>query len=154
MPELPDITVYMDALRSHVVGHRLQRVEVRSIFVLRTVEPPISALFGTELREVGRIGKRLVLDFGDELFLIVHLMIAGRLRWRTTGQPMGLGPKIVLASLHFDPGVLVMTEAGSRKRASLQVIRGRSALQSVDRGGLEPLDATLELFTRALAREN
>ena len=154
VPELPDITVYLDALRSHAVGQRLDRIELSSVFVLRTVDPPISVLAGARLDDVSRIGKRIVLDFGNDLFVIVHLMIAGRLRWRASAEPLRLGPKMILAAFHFDAGTLVMTEAGSRKRASLQVVRGKSALQAVDRGGLEPLDATFSSFAEALTREN
>jgi formamidopyrimidine-DNA glycosylase len=154
MPELPDVCVYLEALTRHVVGQRLERVQVLSPFVLRSYDPPIDAIAGREVRAVRRIGKRIVLEFGDELFLVLHLMIAGRLRWRTPGQKLGMGAKLILASLHFPAGTLYFTEAGSRKRASLTVVRGEAALRALDAGGVEPLEATLRQFREALARES
>src|SRR5262245_11789986 len=129
MPELPDVTVYIEALTAHVVGRRLERVRLSSPFVLRSVDPPIDSLFGATVQDVSRVGKRIALAFGppaDEatLILVIHLMIAGRLRWRARGAKIGLGAKIVLASLEFDHGTLLFTEAGSKKRASIQVVRG------------------------------
>ena len=130
-----------------------------SPFVLRTVDPPIEALAGLTVESITRVGKRVVLLFGapsDEntLALVIHLMIAGRLRWRGSGEKIGLGGKIVLASFEFAHGTLFFTEAGSKKRASLQVVRGMTALRALDPGGLEPLEATVEQFRAALTREN
>src|SRR5258706_352524 len=112
MPELPDVCVYLEALTRHVVGQRLERITVASPFVLRSYDPPVDALAGREVRAVRRLGKRIVLEFGDGLFLVIHLMIAGRLRWRAPGQKLGMGAKMILATLHFPTGTLYFTEAG------------------------------------------
>ena len=154
MPELPDVAVYREALERHVVGEPLERVRLVSLFVLRSVEPPLDAVTGRVVRSVRRIGKRLVLAFDDELFLVFHLMIAGRLRWRSLAQKPGVAGKSLLASFHFPKGTLFFTEAGTRKRASLMVVRGEAALAAIDPGGLEPLTATLDRFRAALTREN
>ena len=154
MPELPDVVVYVDALTRHIVGRRLDRLTLHSAFVLRTVDPPIDAIQSKIVRGVRRIGKRIVLVFDDDLFLVMHLMIAGRLRWREPGRKPGMGPKLVLASFAFEHGTLFFTEASSKKRASLQLLRGEVALRALDPGGLEPLDATLEQFHDALTRES
>jgi formamidopyrimidine-DNA glycosylase len=154
VPELPDVVVYLEAIERLVVGHRLERVRLLSPFVLRSVEPPIDTLHGRLVRAARRIGKRIVLVFDDELFLVVHLMIAGRLRWRPPGGKPGMGPRMILAALEFDHGTLFFTEASSKKRASLQVVRGAAALAALDPGGVEPLEATLEEFRAALARES
>jgi formamidopyrimidine-DNA glycosylase len=154
MPELPDVVVYIEALQRHVVGQRLERLNLLSPFVLRSVDPPIDSINGRTITGVRRIGKRIVLDFGDDLFLVIHLMIAGRLRWRVPGQKPGVGPKLILASFQFANGTLFFTEASSKKRASIQLVRGEPALRALDPGGLEPLDATLEQFHDALTREN
>jgi len=154
MPELPDIVVYTEALARHVVGHRLDRVRLTSPFVLRTFDPPIDTLAGLTVRGVSRVGKRLVLAFEHDLFLVVHLMIAGRLRWRETGRKPGIGSRMILASFEFPTGTLLFTEASSKKRASLRLVRGSGAVRALDPGGLEPLDATLEQFHEALTRES
>jgi formamidopyrimidine-DNA glycosylase len=154
MPELPDVVVYIEALQRHVVGQRLERLNLVSPFVLRSVDPPIDSINGRLVCGLRRIGKRIVLGFGDDLFLVIHLMIAGRLRWRVPGQKPGMGPKLILASFRFANGTLFFTEASSKKRASIQLVRGEPALQALDPGGLEPLDATLEQFHEALTREN
>jgi formamidopyrimidine-DNA glycosylase len=154
LPELPDVVVYLEALTRHVVGQRLERVNLLSPFVLRSVDPPVSAITGETVRAVRRIGKRIVLAFKDDLFVVIHLMIAGRLRWRDPKQKAGIGPKLILASFEFPNGTLLFTEASSKKRASLQVVRGEDALRALDPGGIEPLDATLEQFHEALTREN
>src|ERR1700674_666877 len=154
MPELPDVCVYLEALTRHVMGRRLERLQVVSPFVLRSYDPPVDALAGREVRAARRIGKRIVLEFGDDLFLVMHLMIAGRLRWRTPGQKLGMGATLILASLQFPAGTLYFTEAGSKKRASLTVVRGEAALRALDPGGIEPMEATLGEFRAALAREN
>jgi formamidopyrimidine-DNA glycosylase len=154
MPELPDVVVYIEALRSHVAGRRLERIRLLSPFVLRSVDPPIDAVQGQAVLSVHRVGKRIVLELEHELFLVIHLMIAGRLRWREPGQKPGVSGRIVLAAFEFDHGTLLFTEAGSKKRASLQLVRGKAGLEAVDPGGLEPLDASLEQFREALSREN
>ena len=154
MPELPDVVVYIEALTRHLVGRRLERIHLLSPFVLRSVDPPIETLHGQTVREVRRIGKRIVLVFPGDVFLVIHLMIAGRLRWREPGRKPGMGPKMILASLEYAHGTLFFTEASSRKRASMQLVRGDAALDALDPGGIEPLDATLEQFHEALTREN
>jgi formamidopyrimidine-DNA glycosylase len=156
LPELPDVVVYVEALTRHVRGRRLERLTLVSPFVLRSVEPPITIVDGRTVRDVRRIGKRIVLGFedDDDLFLVLHLMIAGRLRWREPGQKAGVGPRLVLASFAFANGTLLFTEAGTKKRASLQLLRGEAALAAQNPGGVEPLDASLEAFHHALTREN
>src|ERR1700682_1222843 len=141
MPELPDVCVYVEALDRHVVGQRLERVRIASPFVLRSYDPPISALEGRAVRGVRRIGKRIVLEFGDELFLVIHLMIAGRLRWRTPEQKPAIGAKLILATFQFPAGMLYFTEAGSKKRASLLVARGQAALRALGPGWLAAVHA-------------
>jgi formamidopyrimidine-DNA glycosylase len=154
LPELPDVVVYLEALTRHIVGRPLQRLVLHSPFVLRTVDPPIDASHGQVVRGVRRIGKRIVLSFDDDLFLVLHLMIAGRLRWREPGKKSGMGPKLMLASFIFEHGTLFFTEASSKKRASLQIVRGEAALRALDPGGVEPLEATREEFYDALTRES
>jgi formamidopyrimidine-DNA glycosylase len=154
MPELPDVTAYREALDRHVVGRPLESVKVLTPFLLRTFDPPLDVLFGRTVKGTRRIGKRLVLEFDEELFLVMHLMIAGRLRWRKPGAKLGMGGKIVVATLHFPHGTLHFTEAGTRKRASMMVIRGDAALKALDPGGIDPLTASLEQFRQALTRES
>ena len=154
MPELPDVVIYLEALTRHIVGRRLERIRLLSPFVLRSVDPPIDILHGQTVRGVRRIGKRIVLAFDEDMFLVLHLMIAGRLRWREPGKKPGMGPKMLLASFEFADGTLFFTEASSKKRASMQVVRGEAALGALDPGGIEPLEATLEAFHAALTREN
>ncbi len=154
MPELPDVVVYLEALARHVVGRPLQRIQLLSPFVLRSVDPPLDVVHGRIVRGVRRVGKRIVLVFDDDLFLVIHLMIAGRLRWREPGAKPGMGPKMILASFVFPHGTLLFTEASSKKRASMQLVRGERAVAALDPGGVEPLDATLEEFHAALTREN
>ena len=153
MPELPDLTVYAEAIERYLAGQRLERVDVRSPFVVRSVDPPIATVNGMVVRGVRRVGKRIVLVFDGELFLVIHLMIAGRLRWRAPGKKPGMGPRAILAALHFADGTLFLTEASSKKRASMQLVRGETALTALDPGGIEPLDASLEAFHDALTRE-
>jgi formamidopyrimidine-DNA glycosylase len=154
MPELPDVTVYVEAIGRRVVGQPLAGYAVRSVFALRSVDPPLDVLVGREVRDVRRLGKRIVLDFGDALHLVVHLMIAGRFRWIPAGARTRVPARIALAELHFPTGTLVLTEAGTTRRASIHVVRGDDALAAFDRGGLEPLDATRAAFAERLAREN
>jgi formamidopyrimidine-DNA glycosylase len=154
VPELPDVTLYVEALTARVVGHPMTSVTLQSPFVLRSVTPPVDALNGKTLRAVRRIGKRIALGFDDELFLVIHLMIAGRLRWREPGKKLGFGGKMLLASFAFSHGTLFLTEASSKKRASIEVVRGEDALRQRNPGGVEPLESTLEQFASALAKEN
>ena len=154
MPELPDVVVYLEALTREIVGRRLERVKLSSPFVLRSVAPPITSLHGQTVRGVRRIGKRIILEFADDVFLVIHLMIAGRLRWRAPGQKPGVGPRMLLATFEFAHGALLFTEASSQKRASMQLVRGEPALRALDPGGIEPLDATREEFHEALTRES
>ncbi|HEY1952906.1 MAG TPA: DNA-formamidopyrimidine glycosylase family protein [Gemmatimonadaceae bacterium] len=152
MPELPDITVYIEALESRVVGHTLERIRIPKPFLLRSVDPPLSAASGKRVTGIRRFGKRIGIELEEELFLVIHLMIAGRLRWVPSG---GKVPgKIGLAAFDFDNGTLILTEAGSKRRASLWLVRGEASLAQFERGGLEVLEATVEEFTERLAREN
>jgi formamidopyrimidine-DNA glycosylase len=151
---LPDVEIYVEALTRHIVGQRLERVNLLSPFVLRSYDPPLDAIFGATPRTVRRVGKRLAIGFDGDLFLVLHLMIAGRLRWRDTGQKPGVGPKMILASFAFANGILLFTEASSQKRASMQLVRGEAGVCALDPGGIEPLDMTLDEFRTALAREN
>ncbi|MBP7147633.1 MAG: formamidopyrimidine-DNA glycosylase [Acidobacteria bacterium] len=152
MPELPDVTVYIEALGKRVLGRRLLDVRLASAFLLRTVDPPLAAARGRTVRALHRLGKRIVIELDEELELVLHLMIAGRLRWRPAGA--GIPGRIGLAAFDFETGTLLLTEAGSKKRASLHVVQPREALGQFDRGGVEPLEADLERFAAALAREN
>jgi formamidopyrimidine-DNA glycosylase len=154
MPELPDVTLYVEALAQRLVGQPLTAYAIKSPFVLRTVEPPLDAVVGVPVTSVERLGKRIVIGFEGGLFLVIHLMIAGRFRWVKAGARMRIPPRLALAEFEFPPGTLVLTEAGTTRRASLHVARSRDALAPFDRGGLEPLDATLEQFADRLAREN
>jgi formamidopyrimidine-DNA glycosylase len=152
VPELPDITVYVEALNRRVADARLDDVRLKSPFLLRSVDPPISALRGKRVLEVRRMGKRIVFAFEDDLYLVLHLMIAGRLKWRDAGKkPSG---KIDLAAFDFSTGTLLLTEAGSKKRASLHVVAGAPALAPFDRGGLEVLSATPNEFAERLTSES
>jgi len=152
MPELPDIALYLHALAPRVVGRRLERVRVASPFVLRTADPPVADLAGREVREVRRLGKRIVLGFEGDYFAVLHLMIAGRLHWKAADAavPRRRG----LAAFDFPNGVLLLTEAGTKHRASLHVVRGATALAAHDPGGLDVLGATLAQFRAALTRES
>jgi formamidopyrimidine-DNA glycosylase len=152
MPELPDITVYIDALHRHVVGRRLDKVRVRSPFLVRTYDPPLDSIEGKTVREVRRLGKRIVLGFGDDLWLILHLMIAGRLHWKPAGAR--LPGKIALAAFDFENGTLLLTEAGSKHRASLHLVRGEDSVKAHDPGGLDVFAATPDRFAAAVRREN
>jgi formamidopyrimidine-DNA glycosylase len=152
MPELPDITVYLDALERRVLGRTLWRVQLVSPFVLRSVDPPLSALSGKNVLGLRRIGKRIVLALDDDLFLVIHLMIAGRFKWYD--KTPTLSRRLALAAIEFDSGTLVLTEAGTKRRASLYVVRGESGLRDLDRGGLDVLEASREEFTARLRSEN
>lgn len=148
MPELPDIELYRHALVPRLAGHRVERVRIGNPFVVRTYDPPITALEGAAVRDVRRLGKRLVFVFDTGLFMVVHLMIAGRFRWKPHGAP--IPGKVGLAAFDFEPGTLVLTEAGSKRQASIHIVRGESELSGHDPGGLEVLTADLEAFTARL----
>jgi formamidopyrimidine-DNA glycosylase len=152
VPELPDVTVYLEALERRILGARLERVRLLTPFLLRSVDPPLSAVAGTTVTGLRRLGKRLVIALDADLFLVIHLMIAGRLHWKPAGaRPPG---RIGLAAFDFSTGTLVMTEAGTKKRASLDVIRGETALRTHDPGGLDVLTSDLPAFQAALTAEN
>ena len=154
MPELPDVTIYVEAIGRRLIGQPFVGYAIRSVFALRSVEPPLDALVGRAVRDVRRLGKRIVLDFDDDLHLVVHLMIAGRFRWIPTGARSRVPARIALAEFQFPAGTLVLTEAGTKRRASIHLVRGGEALAQFDRGGLEPLESTREAFAERLAREN
>lgn len=150
MPELPEITVYIEALEARTTGHVLERAEARGPFLLRTVEPPLSAAVAHRVTRLRRIGKRIAIGFDNGVWLVLHLMIAGRLHWSPRYKiPDG---RRTLAAFGFDSGCLTLTEAGSQKRASLHVIQGEAALQALDPGGIDVLTAPLAEFSRALTR--
>lgn len=153
MPELPDIVVYIESLRRRTVGDSIERIEIRSPFILRTVQPPITAAQGKQVVDVGRLGKRIVVGLENELYVVIHLMIAGRLHWRDRGAKP-LGGKLVQAVLHFTRGVLYLTEAGTKRRASIHFVAGTTALRAFDRGGLEVSESSYEEFARRLRSEN
>jgi formamidopyrimidine-DNA glycosylase len=152
VPELPDVVLYVEHLAARIVGQRLARIRVLNPFLLRTAEPPLSAVEGLGIVGVRRLGKRIVVALDGEFYLVLHLMIAGRLRWLEPGaKPPG---RITLALLEFGTGTLAFTEAGTKRRASLHVVHGESALAAFDKGGLETLDADLSDFRERLQREN
>jgi formamidopyrimidine-DNA glycosylase len=151
VPELPDVTVYLEALEARVLGHPLERVRVASPFLLRTVEPPLAAVEGRIVRALRRLGKRLVLVFDGERFLVLHLMVAGRLRWKVRGAPVPR--RLGLAAFDFPTGTAILTEASKKKRAALHVLAGEAALAGLSGGGLEVLEADLGAFRRAIGRE-
>jgi formamidopyrimidine-DNA glycosylase len=152
MPELPDITAYIKALEKRIVGQTLERVRLGSPFLLRTVEPPLSTADGRVVKQVRRIGKRIAIGVDCDLWLVLHLMIAGRLHWKK--RDAKLGGRQNLAALDFPNGSLVLTEAGSKRRASMHVIRGEENLASLDAGGIDVFTANLDSFRRALTAEN
>src|SRR5579883_2632516 len=153
MPELPDVTVYVKALAMRVAGQPIERVRLVSPFLVRTAVPPIRSVEGTRIVGVSRLGKRIVFALDrDELFLVLHLMIAGRLHWRTPGAKVP--GRIGLAAFDFPNGTLVLTEASTKKRAALHLIRGATALGELDRGGIDVLAVTSDDFAEALRREN
>jgi formamidopyrimidine-DNA glycosylase len=151
VPELPDVTVYVEALGRHVVGHRLEGVRLASASLLRSVEPPLATALGRRVTSAARLGKRIVLSLEGDLHLVLHLMIAGRLRWKRKGA--ALPAKRAHAAFDFEHGTLLLTEASPRKRATLHLVQGAAGLAAHDRGGLEVLEAGLPAFAAALARE-
>jgi len=152
MPELPDITVYMEALETRIAGHVLERIEIAGPFLLRTIDPPVTAVAGQRVARLGRIGKRIAIGFENDVWLVLHLMIAGRLHWHASfKKPNG---RRILAAFVFDSGCLTLTEAGSRKRASLHVVQGKAELARLDPGGIDVMTAPLQEFARALTQAN
>ena len=152
MPELPDIVVYIESMDRHFGGRVLERARVPSIPLLRTYDPPLHTMEGRTVQGFRRIGKRIVWDMGDELFMVFHLMIAGRFRWAKKGA--AVPKKVGHAAFDFPEGTLILTEQGTKKRASLHVVRGEDTLAEHDRGGVEPLDASFDQFKAAITREN
>lgn len=152
MPELPDITAYITALEARIVGQKLERVRLGSVFLLRSVDPPLSAAEGRAVRQLQRIGKRIAIGLDNQIWLVVHLMIAGRLHWKSAGAK--LAGRSALAAFDFPNGTLVLTEAGSKRRASLYVVRNEAALREMDPGGVEIFETDLEGFRAALTAEN
>ena len=152
MPELPDVEVYLLHLRRRVVGHELAQVRVASPFLVRSFDPPLREVHGRRVDAVRRVGKRIVFDFDGDLHLVLHLMVAGRLRWRAPGATVPA--KVGLAAFDFQAGTILLTEASTKKRASLHLVRGEDALRALDPGGIEPLDSDAESFAAALRREN
>jgi len=152
MPELPDISAYIAALEPRIVGQTLERVRVGSVFLLRSVDPPLSSAEGKTVRALRRIGKRIAIGVDEDIWLVLHLMIAGRLHWKPAGAKVA--GRNALAAFDFPKGSLVLTEAGSKRRASLYVIRGEAALRAMDPGGVEVFETDLDGFRAALSAEN
>ena len=152
MPELPDVTVYIDCLKPRILGNEVRSARALNPFVLRTVAPPLSSAVGRTVRSISRLGKRIVIGADGELYIIIHLMIAGRLRWREGGKK--IAGKLAQAAFDFDGGTLYLTEAGSKRRASIHVVEGAQSLAEFDRGGLEVLDADFADFAARLRGEN
>lgn len=152
MPELPDVTVYVESIAARIAGRTLERVRITSPFVLRSVDPPLNAVEGKTVGEVRRIGKRIAIGVDGDLWIVIHLMIAGRFRWLDKGAkiPARLG----LAAFDFENGSLILTEAGTQRRASITIVKGSEALEAIHRGGVEPLEVDEKTFTQQLTREN
>jgi len=152
MPELPDVVAYISALEPRIVGQPLEHVRVANVFLVRTADPPLASVDGLTVRELRRVGKRIAFGFDGDLWLVLHLMIAGRLHWRPRGAR--IGGRNDLAAFDFPTGTLVLTEAGTKRRASLHVLRGADALAAIDPGGIDVLGSDLDQFRRALSVEN
>jgi len=152
VPELPDVTVYVEALRDRIVGARLERLRLATPFVLRSVDPPVSDVVGRTVGGVRRLGKRIVIVLEGERFVVIHLMIAGRLHWKAAGAKVP--GKLGVAAFDFSTGTLIMTEAGTKKRAAVHLVRGEAALAEHDPGGLEVFDVDLTAFREALTQES
>jgi formamidopyrimidine-DNA glycosylase len=152
MPELPDITVYLESLRPRVLGRAIEKLRIASPFLVRSVDPPIREAEGRRIVDLRRAGKRIVFGLEDDLFLVLHLMVAGRLRWKERGAK--LPGRLGLAALDFENGTLLLTEAGTKKRASLHLVRGMDSVRALDRGGIEVFEADAEAFAGALTRES
>jgi formamidopyrimidine-DNA glycosylase len=152
MPELPDITLYVESLQQRIVGQQLQRIRLGNPFILRSVDPPVSDVSGKGVVGLRRIGKRIIFELEGGLFIVIHLMIAGRFHWKKPKAKVG--GRIVHAGFDFPAGTLLLTEASTKKRASMYIVQGSGALAQFDRGGMEVMDSSLDAFRGALAREN
>lgn len=152
MPELPDVTVYVELIAAKTIGRRIERARIASPFVVRSVDPPVHEVEGKTVRDVRRIGKRIAIGLDDELWIVIHLMIAGRFRWLKPGAK--IPGRLGLAAFDFENGTLLLTEAGTQRRASITLVRGESSLAAIDRGGVEPLDVDEKAFAQQLIREN
>jgi formamidopyrimidine-DNA glycosylase len=152
VPELPDIDLYVEKIGARVVGHRVCLLRIRNPFLLRSYDPPVSTIIGKRVRAIRRVGKRIVLGLESDLWLVLHLMIAGRLYWRD--EAVSLRGRNQLASFDFDSGTLLLTEAGTRKRASLYLLQGKDAWREHDPGGIEPLECSFDEFRQYLVLEN
>ena len=152
MPELPDVTVYVELIAAKTVGRTIDRVRIASPFVVRSVDPPVSAAEGKTVHDVRRIGKRIAIGIDDDIWIVIHLMIAGRFRWITPGAK--IPGRMGLAAFDFENGTLLLTEAGTQRRASITLVRGADALAAIDRGGIEPLEIDEATFAEQLKREN
>jgi formamidopyrimidine-DNA glycosylase len=152
MPELPDVTVYVELIAAKTIGRKIERVRIASPFVVRSVDPPVRDVEGKMVREIRRIGKRIAIGLDDDLWIVIHLMIAGRFRWLKPGAK--IPGRLGLAAFDFENGTLVLTEAGTQRRASITVVRGEGSLADIDRGGVEPLEVDEKTFAEQLAREN
>lgn len=146
MPELPDISAYITALEARILGQTLERVRLGSVFLLRSVDPPLSAVECKNVRDLQRVGKRIAIGVDDDIWLVLHLMIAGRLHWKPAGAK--IAGRNALAAFDFPNGSLILTEAGSKRRASLYVVRGEAALRAMDPGGVEVFETDLQGFGR------
>jgi len=152
MPELPDVTVYVELIAAKTVGKKIERARIASPFVVRSVDPPIRDVEGKTVQDVRRIGKRIAIGLEDDLWVVIHLMIAGRFKWLKPGAK--IPGRLGLAAFDFENGTLLLTEAGTQRRASITVVRGNDALNDIDRGGVEPLEVDEETFAMQLTREN
>src|SRR5215510_14656982 len=152
MPELPDLLLYIESLKPRILNQTLERVRLSSPFVVRSVDPPISAINGRTVVQLRQLGKQIVFEFNNELFLVIHLMIAGRFQWKEHGSK--IPGKLGLAAFDFPAGTLLLTETGSKKRASIHVVQGEASLAAFDRGGLEVMDSSVDEFRMALEQEN
>ena len=152
MPELPDVTVYVECIAAKCIGRKLERLRIASPFVVRSVDPPIYEVEGKTVRDVRRIGKRIAIGLDEDLWIVIHLMIAGRFRWLKAGAK--IPGRLGLAAFDFDNGLLLLTEAGTQRRASITLVRGQAALAEIHRGGVEPLEMDEKTFAQQLTREN
>jgi formamidopyrimidine-DNA glycosylase len=152
MPELPDVAVYVECMAAKTLGRKIEKVRVTSPFVVRSVDPPIREAEGKTVRDVKRIGKRIAIGIDDDIWIVIHLMIAGRFRWLKPGAK--IPGRMGLAAFDFENGTLLLTEAGTQRRASITLVRGEEALQEIDRGGVEPLEVDEKTFAEQLRKEN
>ena len=152
MPELPDVTVYVELIAAKTVGKTIDRARIPSPFVVRSVDPPVRDVEGKKVQDVRRIGKRIAIGLEEELWIVIHLMIAGRFKWLKPGAK--IPGRVGLAAFDFENGTLLLTEAGTQRRASITVVRGEGALNEIDRGGVEPLEVDEDTFAKQLTREN